>query len=97
VRGLAIWRRDESSASPREEPVNPQLNPKRRKISWWSTAPERLTGDLRGRRRLGVGGRGVDAGIGRIRGGADLVTGEADQTGDEAARAKLDRGAPRID
>jgi len=39
----------------------------------------------------------VDAGIGRIRGGADLVAGEADQTGDEAARAKLDRGAPRID
>jgi hypothetical protein len=29
-----------------------------------STAPERLTVDLRGRRRLGVGGRGGDAGAG---------------------------------
>jgi len=39
----------------------------------------------------------VDSGIGRIHGGSDLVAGEADQTGDEAARAKLDRGVPRID
>ena len=39
----------------------------------------------------------MDAGIRRIRGGVDLVAGEADQTGDEAARAKLDRGVPRID
>ena len=34
---------------------------------------------MRGRRRLGVGGWGVDAGIGGIRGGEDRVTGKADR------------------
>ena len=78
VRSLTIWRRGESSVSSSEEQVNPQLIPKRCKRTWWSTAPEQLTSDLHGRRRLEVSGRGVDAGIGRIRGRADRVVGKAD-------------------